>query len=129
MNMEQIRKNYKKVAYAFGTLILIIVVVRFQQRISEMNHLEGQRNLIQTQESYVMQTQESLIAKLSYVNSDEAVKAWAYSEGRWYLPNETPIIIVPAGNATSIPDGFEETPINTIENWRVWWELFFGKKN
>ncbi len=129
MNMEQIRKNYKKVAYAFGTLILIIVVVRFQQRISEMNHLEGQRNLIQTQESYVMQTQESLIAKLSYINSDEAVKAWAYSEGRWYLPNETPIIIVPAGNATSIPDGFEETPINTIENWRVWWELFFGKKN
>ena len=129
MNMEQIRKNYKKVAYAFGTLILIIVVVRFQQRISEMNHLEGQRNLIQTQESYVMQTQESLIAKLSYINSDEAVKAWAYSEGRWYLPNETPIIIIPAGNATSIPDGFEETPINTIENWRVWWELFFGKKN
>ncbi|MFH2039458.1 MAG: hypothetical protein ABIJ65_08500 [Chloroflexota bacterium] len=127
--MDQLKNNYKKVAYVFGIIILIIVVVKFQQRISEMNHLEGQRNLIQTQEAFVMQTQESLIAKLAYVNSDEAVKAWAYSEGRWYLPNETPIIIVPAGNATSTPDGLEVTPIKTIENWQVWWELFFGKKN
>jgi hypothetical protein len=129
MNMDQVKNNYRKVAYAIGILILIIVVVRFQQRISEMNHLEGQRNLIQTQESYVMQTQESLIARLAYVNSDEAVKAWAYSEGRWYLPNETPIIIVPVENQSSIPDGIEDMPIKSIENWQVWWELFFGKKN
>jgi len=129
MLMDQVKNNSKKIAYALGILILIIVVVRFQQRISDMNHLEGQRNLIQTQESYVMQTQESLIAELAYVNSDEAVKAWAYSEGRWYLPNETPIIIVPEGNAPSVPDDLENIPIKLIENWQVWWELFFGKKN
>ena len=129
MRMDQIKNNYRKIGYAIGILVLIVVVVRFQQRISDMNHLESQRNLIQTQESYVMQTQENLIAKLAYVNSDEAVKAWAYSEGRWYLPNETPIIIVPAGNATSVPVGFENIPIKTIDNWQVWWELFFGKKN
>lgn len=127
--MDQVKNNYRRVAYVIGILILIVVVIRFQQRISDMNHLESQRNLIQTQESYVRQTQESLITKLAYINSDEAVKAWAYKEGRWYLPNETPIIIVPAGNAAPVDDGIENLPVRSIENWEVWWELFFGSKN
>ena len=127
MLMDQVKNNFRKIAYALGTLILIVVVIRFQQRISDMNHLEDQRNLIQTQESYVLQTQESLITELAYVNSDEAVKAWAYGEGRWYLPNETPIIIVPAGNSPSVPDDLENITIKKVENWQVWWELFFGK--
>jgi hypothetical protein len=127
--MDQVKNNFRKIVYAIGILILIVVVVRFQQRIGDMKHLEGQRNLIQTQESYVLQTQESLIAELAYVNSDEAVKAWAYSDGRWYLPNETPIIIVPSGNASSELEDVENIPMNKIENWQVWWELFFGKNN
>lgn len=129
MFMDLVKNNYRKIAYAIGILILLVVVVRFQQRISDMNHLETQRNLIKTQESYVLKTQENLIAELAYVNSDEAVKKWAYSEGRWYLPNETPIIIVPAENVTSIPEGVEDIPLQSIDNWQVWWELFFGKKN
>jgi len=129
MFMDLVKNNFRKITYVIGILILVVVVVRFQQRIGDMKHLEGQRNLIQTQEAYIMQTQESLIAELAYVNSDEAVKAWAYSDGRWYLPNETPVIIVPSGNASSIPENIEIIPDRSIENWQVWWELFFGKKN
>lgn len=127
--MDQIRNNYRKIILVIGVLILVVVIVRFQQRISEMNLLESKRNLIQTEEAHVMQTQESLIADLAYVNSDDAVKAWAYGEGRWYLPNETPIIIVPIGTPTSIPDTNEISSVKTVENWQVWWELFFGPKN
>lgn len=123
------RISFRKVAYVVGLLILLIVVVRFQQRISEMKHVENQRKIIKTQEYFVMQTQESLITKVAYMNSDEAVKAWAYNEGRWYLPNETPIIIVPLVSATPLPENMNENPVNLPENWQVWWELFFGKKN
>ena len=129
MIMDQVKNNYKKIAYGIGILILIVVVIRFQQRISDMNHLESQRNLIQTQENYIRLTQESLITELAYINSDEAVKAWAYSEGRWYLPNETPIIIIPGGNTVSSFEDAGNPPVKSIENWQVWWELFFGKKN
>lgn len=123
------RISFRKVAYVVGLLILLIVVVRFQQRISEMNHVENQRKLIKTQEFFVMQTQQSLITKVAYMNSDEAVKAWAYNEGRWYLPNETPIIIVPLVSATPLPESMNENQVNLPEKWQVWWELFFGKKN
>jgi hypothetical protein len=127
--MDQAMNKFRRVAYGVGILVFLVVVVRFQQRISEMNHLENQRKLIKTQEFYVLQTQENLITKVAYVNSDEAVKAWAYGEGRWYLPNETPIIIVPVESVTPVPDGVEYKPIDTTKNWQVWWELFFGKKN
>jgi hypothetical protein len=127
--MNRTKNNIRKVAYAIGILILIIIVVRFQQRISEMNHLEGQLKLIQTQGTSVMHTQESLLTQVAFATSDEAVKAWAYGKGRWYLPNETPIIIMPVGNTTPVPDGSGIMPTDTVENWQVWWELFFGEKN
>ncbi|OGN75985.1 MAG: hypothetical protein A2X25_02255 [Chloroflexi bacterium GWB2_49_20] len=127
--MNRTNNNIRKFAYVIGILIVIIVVIRFQQRISEMNHLEGQLKLIQTQGTSVMRTQERLLTQVAFVTSDEAVKEWAYSKGRWYLPNETPIIILPVGNATPIPDGSGIMPTDTVENWQVWWELFFGEKN
>jgi len=110
-------------------LILVVIVVNFQQRISEMNHLEGQLKLIQIQGTAVMNTQENLLTQVAYATSDEAVKQWAYSEGRWYLENETPIILLPAGNSTPMPDVIQQQPAARIDNWKVWWELFFGVKN
>jgi hypothetical protein len=123
------KANLKRTAYAIGIFILVIMVVRFQQRISEMVHLEGQLKLIQTQGTNVMNTQESLLTQVAFGTSDEAVKSWAYSEGRWYLPNETPIMILPMGNATPTPDANELQPTATVQNWQVWWALFFGEKN
>jgi hypothetical protein len=126
--MNRANNNIRKIAYTIGILVLIVIVVRFQQRISEMIHLEGQLKLIQTQGTSVMRTQENLLTQVAFATSDEAVKAWAYNDGRWYLPNETPIIIMPVGNATPIPESSRVTPMDSIENWQVWWELFFGEK-
>jgi hypothetical protein len=124
--MKRLGGTFKKVAYALGILILVVVVVNFQQRISEMNHLEGQLRLIQTQGTAVMITQESLLTQVAYATSDEAVKKWAYSEGRWYLPNETPIILLPSGSVTLVPEGITQVQAPKVPNWQVWWELFFG---
>ena len=129
MPMGLKKMNFKSIAYGVGIFILVIIVIRFQQRISEMNHLEGQLVVIQEQGTQVMQTQVSLLTQVSYATSDEAVKAWAYSEGRWYLPNETPIMILPVGNTTPTVEGEGVQPTPGIQNWKVWWELFFGKKN
>jgi hypothetical protein len=127
--MNFLKANFKNIGYVVGIFILVIIVVRFQQRISEMIHLEGQLKLIQTQELYVTQTLEGLLTKVAVANSDEAVKEWAYSEGRWYLPNETPVMPLPLWEATPTPQGQELPPVATVENYKVWWELFFGGKN
>jgi len=127
--VNRLGSTFKKVAYALGILILVFIVVNFQQRISEMNHLEGQLKLIQTQGTAVMITQESLLTQVAYATSDEAVKKWAYSEGRWYLPNETPIILLPSGSVTPVPDATTQEQAPQVPNWLVWWELFFGSGN
>lgn len=127
--MKRLGVTFKKIAYGIGILVLLVIIVNFQQRISEMNHLEGQLKLIQAQGTAVMRTQESLLTQVAYATSDEAVKQWAYSEGRWYLENETPIIILPAGNVTPTPEPISQTASQKVENWKIWWELFFGQKN
>jgi hypothetical protein len=45
------------------------------------------------------------------------------------LENETPIILLPAGNATPTPESVEQSPAAEVDNWQVWWELFFDQKN
>ena len=127
--MRRLGGTFKKAAYAIGILILVVIVVNFQQRISEMNHLESQLKLIQSQGTAVMHTQESLLTQVAFTTSDEAVRQWAYSEGRWILENETPIILLPAGNVTVTPEDGELQHPTEVENWRVWLELFFGQKN
>lgn len=127
--MNWILGNLRRFGYVLGVLVLIFLVVKFQERISEMTHLERELKLIQTQGTLVMHTQEALLTQVAYATSDEAVKEWAYSQGRWYLPNETPILLVPAGGATPEPTSVINQPANQVSNWQVWWTLFFGQKN
>lgn len=127
--MDWVRKNLRNFGYVLGVLALIFLVIKFQERISEMTHLERELKLIQTQGTQVMHTQEALLTQVAYATSDEAVKEWAYSQGRWYLPNETPILLVPAGGATPEPYGVTSQPVSPVPNWQVWWTLFFGPKN
>jgi hypothetical protein len=129
MFMRSAEQPFKKYIYLIGVFLLIVIVIRFQQRVSEMHQLEDQLSLVQAQGTAVVQTQSNLLTQVSYANSDQGVKEWAYREGRWYLPYETPIIIV-ADNSNSPstnPILIEQT--SPIQNWQVWWELFFGNNN
>ncbi|MFC2029014.1 hypothetical protein ACFLTX_03700 [Chloroflexota bacterium] len=94
-----------------------------------MNQLEDQLALVQAQGTAIVHTQSQLFTQVAFANSDEAVREWAYREGRWYLPYETPIIILSGTEAAPSISALEFNQTLPDQNWQVWWELFFGKNN
>ena len=127
--MRSTEQPFKKYIYIVGVFLLVVVMIRFQQRVSELHQLEDQLSLVQAQGTAVVQTQSNLMTQVAFANSDQAVREWAYREGRWYLPYETPIIIVSNETETSGSNSPIIDKPSPIQNWQVWWELFFGNNN
>jgi hypothetical protein len=127
--MRSTEQPFKKYIYIVGVFLLVVVMIRFQQRVSELHQLEDQLSLVQAQGTAVVQTQSNLMTQVAFANSDQAVREWAYREGRWYLPYETPIIIVSSETETSGSNSTIIDKPSPIQNWQVWWELFFGNNN
>ncbi|MFC2065329.1 hypothetical protein ACFLXB_09595 [Chloroflexota bacterium] len=127
--MKPMEGSFRKFIYIAGVLLLTVIVIRFQQRVSEMHQLEDQLVLVQAQGTAVVQTQSNLLTQVAFANSDEAVKEWAYRDGRWYLPYETPIIVLSDEGASPSKTSQAIEQIEPIHNWQVWLELFFGGNN
>jgi hypothetical protein len=121
--------KWRQVFIALGLVVLIVMIVDLNRRMEELDRLSSQLDTVRAQGTQVMQTQDSLVTKVAYASSTQAVEEWAYTEGRWVRTGENLIGIMPAGNITPTP---QPTPLQTsqpVPNWRIWWELFFGTEN
>jgi len=105
---------------------LVLMVMDFNARLEELDHLKKQGKVISLQATQVVQTQISLQTQVAYAGSDQAVQDWARSEGHYVLPGDQPV--VPVGQPGAAPiQSAEPTPAATpLQNWQVWWNLFFG---
>ena len=117
--------RWKYLFAAVGLVLLVILVMDFNQRLDTMNHLDTQLATVRVEGTRVMQTQVALTMQVAYAGSDAAAKEWAYKNG-WKEPGGTLIQIIPGGSAipTATPPPVVTTP--ELQNWQVWWELFFG---
>jgi hypothetical protein len=64
---------------------------------------------------------------VAYAGSDAAVEVWARMDGHYIQDGELPV--VPVGEAGAAPiEVSTATPVPTpLENWEVWWNLFFDE--
>jgi hypothetical protein len=117
--------QWKYLIAAVGLVLLVILVMDFNQRLDSMNRLDTQLATVRVEGTRVMQTQVALMTEVAYAGSDAAAKEWAYQNGL-RGPGETLIQIIPGGTAmpTAAPPAVVTTP--ELQNWQVWWELFFG---
>ncbi len=118
--------RWRYLLIAFGTMILMVMIVDFNRRMAELDRLSTQLKSVQAQATAVVQTQQALVTKVAYASSTQAVEEWAYRDGRWVRDDEKPIGLVPLGDATPTPSPLPTQVSQTMPNWRIWWELFFG---
>jgi len=118
--------NPRRLAILAGILVLVLMVAEFNARLEELSRLNQQREIIRAQATQVMQTQIVLETQLALAGSDQAVEAWARSDGHYIRPGDHPV--VPLGQPGSPPvELFTPTPVPTaMANWQVWWTLFFA---
>jgi cell division protein FtsB len=125
--MMNVPINVRRVLVMIGILTLVFIVLEFNRRLEELNMLNRQNQVIQTQATQAVQTQLALQTQVAYAGSDAAVEEWARMDGHYIQDGDLPV--VPVGQAGAAPIAASTpTPIPTQPaNWEEWWHLFFGE--
>jgi hypothetical protein len=125
--MVNIPINVRRVLVLMGILILVFIVLEFNRRLEELNMLNRQNQMIQTQATQAIQTQFALQTQVAYAGSTAAVEEWARIDGHYIKDGDLPV--VPVGQPGAAPiEASTPTPAPTQPaNWQVWWDLFFGE--
>ncbi len=125
--MKKIRFTDRRILWAGVLIILILLMMDFNNRLGEMLRLNEQRGVSSAKLTQLVETQQFLENQIAYATSDVAVQEWARQEGRMVQPGDIPIVpIAPPGSVQAT----ESAPVPTVEpvsNWQVWEALFFGK--
>jgi cell division protein FtsB len=119
--------KWKYLLGAAGLVLLVLMIMDLNQRLETMNSLNAQVRIVRAETTRVVQTHEALLGQVAYADSDAAVEEWAYEDGHWVKSGETLIQIIPGPGATpTVEPEVTKGPVAGIQNWQVWWELFFG---
>jgi len=125
--MPTIPINMRRVLVTIGIVVLVFVVLEFNRRLEELSLLSSQTELVRAEATQIMQTQVALQTAVAFANSTAAVEEWARTDGHYIKDGDLPVVPVGAPGAAPIE---MSTPIpmpTPMQNWEVWWELFFGK--
>ena len=119
--------NIRRVAVIIGIFMLVFIVLEFNRRLEELNMLNRQHELVQTQATQAIQTQLALQTEVAYAGSNAAVEEWARTDGHYIQDGDLPV--VPIGQPGEAPiESSTPTPASTpMAKWEVWWSLFFGE--
>ena len=119
--------NVRRVAVIIGILALVFIVLEFNRRLEELNMLNKQHQIVQTQATQAVQTQLALQTQVAYAGSTASVEEWARTDGHYIRDGDLPV--VPLGQPGAPPlESQTPTPVPTQPaTWEVWWNLFFGE--
>ncbi len=124
--MHSLPINVRRVAVVAGIFVLVFVILAFNRRLEELTMLNEQKELVRAQATQVAQTQLALQTRIAFATSDAAVEKWARTDGHYVQDGDLPV--VPVGQPGAAPIQVN-TPVPTstpMQNWEVWWSLFFG---
>jgi hypothetical protein len=117
--------KWQNILILLGLILAVVLLIDFNRRMEELNRLDAKLKTVRAEGTAIMQTQEALLTQVAYATSDDAVEKWAY-ENKWVRPGEHPVVLVSGGAATPTPEPQVVTQTESLPNWRIWEELFFG---
>ena len=114
----------KQILIVVGLGVAALIMLNLNSRLNEYNRLTTQREQIAGQVTLLAATHEALQTQVGFARSDEAAEIFA-REAHLVRPGEVLVVPLPKpGEATQVPVVAEETA-RPIQNWEVWWALFF----
>jgi hypothetical protein len=125
--MTELPISLRRLAAMIGIIMLVFIVLEFNRRLEELNMLNGQHELMLTQATQAVQTQAALHTEVAFASSDAAVEEWARVDGHYVQDGDLPVVPIPQPGEPPIE---ASTPVPTptpMQNWEVWWQLFFGR--
>lgn len=120
-----------QITFAMITAFGLILAINFSSRIAAGQPLQEARREVQAEVQQLEEEQATLTALRDYSQSDAYVENWARSQGKMVRSGETLVVPVPAGVAVAEPTAVPMPVVPfqdgapQLENWEVWWNLFF----
>ena len=124
--MDKFSINWRRVGLIAGAAFLALLVIEFNNRLNELNHLNEEAQKYRTQLAQATQTFHALETQVAYASSDAAAEDRARDTHN-IQEKDIPVQPVGPGNSPPTPTP-TPAPIPTPPpNWQVWWNLFFGE--
>lgn len=125
--MDVMRSARKKIIGLGAIVLLVLLMMNMNSRLSEYFRLSGERDQMLTQVIELRSTKVALQTQAAYSRSDQAVEEWARNEAHMARPGDKIIIPLTPEGQTPVPM-VEATPTPVVvENWEIWYALFFGE--
>jgi len=125
--MPTVPINVRRVLVTIGIIALVFVVLEFNRRLEELSLLNKQTDIVRVQATQALQTQIALQTAVAYANSTSAVEEWARTDGHYIKDGDLPVVPVEAPGAAPIEISTPVPLPTPMQNWEVWWQLFFGE--
>jgi cell division protein FtsB len=125
------RGQFSGMQIVFGSILAItlLLAINFSGRIAAGRNIAAQRGELERNIRTLEARSTALRARYDFVNSDAFVEGWARDEGNMVRPNEYLVVPVPNQStpmATPTPlPMLAVQPEAAVENWQLWWGLFF----
>jgi cell division protein FtsB len=127
MNMIKKILKDKRVIVTVLAIVLVLLLVDFNQRMSLLTRLRGQEKMLTERYAQLESTRMALENELVYIQSDEAVERWAREEAMMIQEGDVPIILLPPADPVPTQAPSQPVIIEEIKKWQIWQELFFGE--
>jgi cell division protein FtsB len=125
--MKWLRSNGKRIAVLGTIVILVLLMMDFNNRMGEYQRLKGQEEQVSAQVGNLQATEQTLKTQIAYATSDSAVEEWAREQGHMIQPGDVPIVpLAPPNSTPPVTTLVAPTP-EPVSNWQVWQTLFLGK--
>lgn len=126
MVMKPVWEARKKIIGIAAIVLLMFFMMNLNSRLTEYFRLSGERDVLRTKVSYDLSTVMAMETRVAYATSDQAVDDWARNDAHMARPGDKFVVPVTPAGQQSLPE-IKATPTQrSVENWEVWWALFFG---
>jgi hypothetical protein len=125
--MSNIPLPVRRVAAIIGILMLVFIVLEFNRRLEQLKTLDGQYEFMLAQATQAVQTQAALNTQVAFAGSNSAVEEWARVDGHYVQDGDLPVVPIGQPGVAPIEASTPAPTPTPMQNWEVWWGLFFGK--
>jgi hypothetical protein len=123
--MKRLSRNSRYFILIVGVGLLVVLVLGFNNRIATLRRLEEEANEVSTDVERLEGTHADLETQIAYATSAAAVEEWAYEEARMIREGDHLVAPISPQESTPEPELVVVQEMPTLENWQIWWALFF----
>jgi cell division protein FtsB len=124
--MKKLSYDKKQITIVVLVIIFFFMILGLNSRLSELFRLSDQQSIMQTKVASLKNTDIALNTQIAIATSDLAVEAWARDQGHMAQPGDNVIIPLQPSFTTQDLSYLPTKTTNPMEDWQIWWDLFFS---